>query len=300
MEQPQFSVVVATYNACPYLQKTLQALLALEYDSYEVIVVNDGSTDGTRAYMDFLSDPRLRVAHNEKNLQTCESRNRGIALARGQFIAFTDHDCLPRPDWLQKLAAAFKNGEIGFVFGQVAYVREGYRGYFPERLVQNDQGRWPMGCNLAFRKEALEKTGGFDPEYFKFGNEDTELALRAVTQGVKYKSVPEAVVFHQAMDWSVAHLWRSARNASVWPRLKKKYPQNYLHFRPHIWGGVVIDGRDYLYILTMPILVPILLVRYWWHGKRDLKIFFAKWPLHLWLKRWFIWHEAVRNRSVMF
>lgn len=299
MDQPGFSIIVTAYNSGSYIKKTLEALLALDYPDYEIIIINDASTDGTEEYLNSLTDANIRVIHNERNLKTCEARNRGVALAKNSLIAFTDHDCLPKKNWLEQLAMIFSSEEVGFTFGQVIYVREGYRGYFPERLVHNDHGRWPMGCNLAFRKSTFTKLSGFDPVYFPYGNEDTELALRAITQGVTYARAPGAIVYHQAMDWTVQHLWRSARNASVWPRLKRLYPRNYLCFEPRIKGGVIIEWKEYVYMFLFPLLLPLLLIRYFLYGKRNMKIFFAKWPIFLLLKRWYIWHEAVRQRIFM-
>lgn len=294
-----FSIVVATYNLLPYLKKCLASLLALDFTSYEIIIVNDGSSDGTKEYLDSLNDSRIKVIHHEKNLGTCLARNRGIEAAQGDKLAFIDHDCLADKDWLKNLDLVFATRSADFVFGQVFYVEKNYVGYFPERLVKNISARWPMGCNLAFRKNVLEKIGGFDLDFFHYGNEDTEVALRAISYGLKYERAKEAIVYHQAIDWTTKSLWRSARYASAWPRLKKKYPKLYQHFGPNIKWGKVIDIQDYFYFLFLPILIPILLIRYLAHGKNDLKIFFAKWPIGLFLKRYYIWREAIKNRIFM-
>lgn len=293
-----FSIIVAAYNGRPYLERLLASLLSLAYDPYEIIVVDDGSTDGTREYLAALREPRLKIIFNGKNLGTCRARNRGVEQAVYPWLAFIDQDCSARPDWLEKLSSVLSLGSVDFVFGSVVYVSENYRGYFPERLVKNPGARWPMACNLAFKKEILEKLGGFDPDFFVFGNEDTELALRAVSRGYRYERAPQAVVYHQAIDWTVGSLWRSAHYAAVWPKLKKKYPQIYRHFGPHLLGPVA-EPRDYLYFLFLPLLMPLLLARYFFHGKRELKIFFAKWPVWLVLRRYYLWRQAVRERVLM-
>jgi GT2 family glycosyltransferase len=275
-------------------------LQRLDYDYYEIIVVNDCSTDSTRAYLDTLQIPNLKVIHNERNEGTCNSRNHGIAVAKYPLIAFTDHDCCPHQDWLTTLEKYFQNNATDFVFGTVEYVAKDYQGYFPERLVRNPNAHWPMGCNFAFRADKIRALGGFDPELFPYGNEDTELALRAITRGMKYERAPDAVVTHQQINWSPQSLLRSAYYASVWPLLKKRYPDHYRHFGGSVKWGLIVNPEDYLYFLTLPILIPVLLARYLYHGKRDLKVFFTKWPAYLFVRRYYIWREAWRQKIVIF
>lgn len=297
---PPFSIIVATYNKLDYLKKCVTALLALNYPEYEIIIINDCSSDGTKEYLDCVNNPRIKVIHNDANLGTCRARNLGIAAAQSPYLAFTDHDCCPHQEWLNELANAFKNESTAFVFGQIFYISENYHGYFPERLVKNYGARWPMGCNLAFRTDILKKLNGFNPKFFVYGNEDTELALNAVSHGYHYERTVNAIVYHQSINWTPRSLWCSARYASVWPLLKKQYPQHWRHFQPKITLNFIVNGEDYIYFLTLPLLLPILLVRYLLHGKRDLKTFFAKWPLWLFLRRYYLYREALRNRILMF
>jgi GT2 family glycosyltransferase len=292
------SIITATYNLLPYLKKTVESLLELDFDNYEIIIIDDGSSDGTKEYLQGLEDKRIKLIFNEKNIGTCLSRNRGIEIAKYPILAFIDHDCIAEHDWLKKLIAGFTSENIAFVIGQVFYVAKGYKGYFPERLVSNIDARLPINCNMAYRKEVLQKVGGFD-DLFRIGNEDYELALRVIEAGYKYTRTPDAIVYHQAIDWSVRSLLRAARRPAVWAVIKKRYPKIYLHFYYPIKWGHVISPEEYLYLLFSPIIIPILLFRYLKHGKRDLKIFFAKWPIYLILKRYYIYREAIKQRVFM-
>ncbi len=299
MDSIACSVVLCTYNRLAYLNKSLPALLDLDYLEYEVVVVNDGSLDGTREYLDNLQHPKLKVIHHEKNCGLSLARNTGIERARHTVVAFTDDDCVPHKEWLHHLAAGFKNDSVGLVMGQTFYIAEGYRGYFPERLVKNIGAKWPMGCNMAYRKEVFQKCGGFDPNFFYYNNEDSEMAIRAVAAGFNYTRVLKAVVYHQAMDWTISSLLRSARNAAVWPLLKKKYPQQYRVFGPPVMAGLFVQPRDYMYFLFLPVLIPVLWLRYLYHGKKDWRLFLCKWPVYLFMRRWYIYKEAIRNRVWM-
>jgi GT2 family glycosyltransferase len=293
------SVVVCTYNRLEYLKKCVQALLLLEGTDFEIVIVNDGSNDGTKEYLADIHSPLITVIHNEKNLGLSTARNKGIQASQGEYIAFTDDDCLPESNWLKNLLLGFTEPKVGFVIGETFYVNKDYHGYFPERLVKNKGARWPMGCNIAYRKKVFEQIGYFDDYFFAYNNEDSEMAIRAISFGWEYVRKPEAVVIHQAMDWSVKSLLRSAHNASVWPVLKKRYPNYYQRFGPPIVGGVMVNAKDYVCFLGLPLLIPILLVRYLMHGKKNIKIFFTKWPLWLILRRWYIYKEAVKNRVWM-
>src|SRR5690606_33388267 len=101
---PGFSIIVATYNLQPYLDRCLASLQSLDYPDYEIIIINDGSTDSTKEYLDQLDSSNLTVIHNIANEGTCRARNRGIAAAKYPLVAFTDHDCQPEPDWLRQLS----------------------------------------------------------------------------------------------------------------------------------------------------------------------------------------------------
>jgi GT2 family glycosyltransferase len=152
---------------------------------------------------------------------------------------------------------------------------------------------------MAYRKSVFDLCGGFDDIFFEYNNEDSEMAIRALSKGFSFVRTPNAVVLHQKATWKIQALLRSAKNASVWPILKKKYPKHYLVFGPPVKFGFLVNPSDYLYLLTAPAFIPLLLIRYWFHGKRDLKIFFMKWPVLLILRRFFIYKEAIRHRVWM-
>lgn len=293
------SVVVSTFNRVAYLKQCVDRLLELNFDNFEIIIVNDGSTDSTRDYLNNLKNNRIRIVHHRENLGLSSARNSGIKAAKYDIIAFTDDDCLADKNWLRNIAEGFTDDSIGFVIGQVFYVKKDYIGYFPERLVRNIGAKWPMGCNIAYQKKVFDDVGDFEDRFFKYGNEDSEMAIRTIVGGYSYARSPNAIVIHQAMDWDAKSLLKSAKNASVWPILKKKYPDHYLVFGPPVKYGVFVEIRDYLYILTLPVLIPLLLARYLLNKKSDLGIFFIKWPIYLFMRRYYIYREAVKNKVLM-
>ncbi len=293
------SVVVSTFNRAAYLKHCIDRLLELNFDNFEIIIVNDGSTDNTGDYLDSLKNKRIRIVNHRENLGLSSARNSGIKAAKYNIIAFTDDDCLADKNWLRKMAEGFADDNIGFVIGQVFYITKDYKGYFPERLVRNIGAKWPMGCNIAYQKKVFQRIGYFEDRFFKYGNEDSEMAIRTIASGFSFARAADAVVFHQAMEWDIGSLLKSARNASVWPILKKKYPDHYSAFGPPVKCGIFVEFKDYLYIFTLPVLIPLLLARYLVNKKYNFKLFFAKWPIYLFMRRYYIYREAVKNKVLM-
>jgi len=297
----KISVIIPTYNRLSSLKKCLLSVLENNYPDFEIIIVDDFSQDGTREYLEKIKNKneKIKIILNEKNLGASRTRNVGIEKSQGVWLAFIDDDCRAEKNWLSALAEKFENEKIGFVIGNTIYFEENYRGNFPERLVGNDEARWPGSGNIAYRKYALDEIGGFDEENFFYANEDTELALRAVSFGWKCERSLEAKVYHEKCFWKINSLLRSAHNISCWPLLKKKYPQNFQEFKIDLWLGVIWEPKEYFYLLFFPILVPILSGRYFLQGKRDWKVFFAKWPCVLILKRIYLWREAWKQKTLI-
>lgn len=293
------SVIVPTFNRKQTLKFCIESLLRNNFDNCEVIVVNDASTDGTKEYLNDLKNEKIKVAHNERNLGPGQARNIGIKMAQYDILAFIDDDCMASSDLLSSLMQEFENEKIGFVIGSTYYVAKDYKGYFPERIVQNPDASWPMTCNIAYRKSVLDKIGKFNTQFDSYANEDTELALRAVASGFYFTRAKKAVVYHQKSKWTIEFLIKSAKNLSVWPILKKKYPDHYLSFGGPVYLGAFVSPVDYFFILFFPILLPFLIFRYFLRGGGSLKIFFAKWPVYFLLRRYFIWREAVQNKIFM-
>lgn len=276
----------------------MKCVASVQYQSMmptEIIVVNDGRGEIQ------LAD--VRVIKTTGYQGAAVARNLGVEWATTEFVTFIDDDCVAEPHWLEELTKAMVPG-TGFGFGRTVYRQDGYVGHFPERMVDNSDGRWPGGANLIFDRRVFEQLGGFDPKFWEYRNEDTELAIRAVDRGVRYARAKSAVVYHQESWWTPASLIRSAKNISVWVALKRMYPRSYWEFGAPVAGVTVAPG-DYLFLVLLPMVFPFILIwlalalRYWWLGGRDWGLFITKWPVWLVLRRWWIWREAWQYRVVM-
>jgi GT2 family glycosyltransferase len=201
VEHPKVSVVVCVYNGERTIDQCLSSLEKLNYPDYEVIVVNDGSTDETRRIAERYSYCRLI---NQENQGLSAARNVGIKAANGEIIAFTDADCMADPDWLTYLVARFESSDFAAVGGPnlpppdeslVASCVAVSPGAPAHVLLDDEVAEHIPGCNMAFRREALEASGGFDP-LFRAAGDDVDVCWRLQNQGYKIGFSPAAVVWH--------------------------------------------------------------------------------------------------------
>ena len=200
-EYPKVSVVVCVYNGERTMNACLASLEKLNYPNYEVMVVNDGSTDGTRQIAEGYDYIRLI---DQENKGLSEARNVGTKAATGDIIAFTDADCMADPDWLTHLVARFQSSEFGAVGGPnltppddsfVASCVAVSPGAPTHVLLDDEVAEHIPGCNMAFRREALEAIDGFDP-IFRAAGDDVDLCWRLQNKGYKIGFSPAAVVWH--------------------------------------------------------------------------------------------------------
>jgi glycosyltransferase involved in cell wall biosynthesis len=203
------SVVVVGHNEAEHVRGTVDALLDTTPAGTELIVVDDGSTDGG---MDFLADGYrgARLVRPEERLGITRARNHGAALASGDVVVFSDAHVTPSSGWLEPLCEALADPEAGVVAPAISPMgRQDGRAYgFTWRapslttawLYRNDDGvaTVPMlcGCFLALRRETFERLGGFDEGLVTWGLEDAELALRVWRAGYECRVVPESHVMH--------------------------------------------------------------------------------------------------------
>lgn len=198
---PRVSVVVCAYNAERTMDACLTSLAKLRYPDYEVIIVNDGSKDGTREISERYPDFTLI---NQPNRGLSVARNVGMQAATGEIIAYTDSDCVVDPDWLTYLAYKFVHGGFVAVGGPnfpppeesavAAYVAASPGG--PTHVLLNDEvAEHIPGCNMAFTKQALLEVGGFEA-IFAAAGDDVDLCWRLQNKGYAIGFSPAAMVWH--------------------------------------------------------------------------------------------------------
>jgi glycosyltransferase involved in cell wall biosynthesis len=241
---PKISVIVCTFNGSRTLSECLDSLLRLDYPNYEVIVVNDGSTDRTAEIAERYGFPVVTT----ENRGLSSARNTGLAMATGEIVAYIDDDAFADPHWLRYLARTFLTTDHAGVGGpNIAPARDGLiaecvahsPGNPVHILLSDSQAEHIPGCNMAFRKAALEAIGGFDPQ-FRIAGDDVDVCWRLQQQGWTLGYSPGAMVWHHRRN-SIRAYWKQQRNyGKAESFLEKKWPEKY-----NIAGHVTWAGRVY-------------------------------------------------------
>src|SRR5438876_931778 len=198
---PFVSVIVCSYNGGATLAACLDSLGKLNYSHYEVILVDDGSTDDTACTA--AQFPWVRYIH-QSNHGLSHARNTGAAAAKGDVLAYTDSDCMVDADWLYYLIGTLVSGDYAGVGGPnitppaqdwiQACVAAAPGG--PNHVLLTDTvAEHIPGCNMAFYRWAFESMGGFDPEYRKAGD-DVDFCWRIQQAGWVIAFSPAAIVWH--------------------------------------------------------------------------------------------------------
>jgi GT2 family glycosyltransferase len=258
--KPKVSVVVASYNADRTLKACLESLRNLNYADYEVILVDDGSTDATPQLVEQF--PRVRYVRHQKNLGLSVARNTGIAAATGEIVAFTDADCRADEDWLYYLVADLLDGEFAGMGGPnllppedsavAAAVMVSPGG--PAHVMLNDrEAEHIPGCNMAFLKSALVAVGGFDPIFRKAGD-DVDLCWRLQQAGFKIGFSPAAFVWHYRRSTVGAYLKQQRGYGEAEALLVRKHPEYFNAFGSSIWRGRIYTASKFGLLLRAPII----------------------------------------------
>jgi GT2 family glycosyltransferase len=247
---PRMSVVVCSYNGARTLGECLRGLGRLDYPDYEVIVIDDGSTDATS---------RVAVEHGVRLIRTenrglSRARNTGMEAATGEIVVYLDDDAYPDRDWLTYLAATFASTGHAAVGGPnlpppadravVAGLAHA-PGSPAEVLISDTEAEHLPGCNLAVRKEALETIGGFDPR-FRVAGDDVDVCWRLRDGGFTLGFNPAAMVWHHRRKDLRAYLrqqWGYGRAEAL---LALKWPSRYnvgghATWRGRVYGGSVLS-----------------------------------------------------------
>jgi GT2 family glycosyltransferase len=243
---PKVSVVVCTYNGGRTLDQCVRSLLALDYPDYEVIVVEDGSTDDTRAILERY--PTVRAVH-QANKGLSEARNVGLREARGEVVAYTDSDCYADPDWLTLLVHQLQKSGADAVGGPNLSPEDGRLAACvaaapgqPTHVLTSDQvAEHIPGCNMAFRREALLAINGFDPVYRKAGD-DVDVCWRLQSSGRWITFAPGAFVWHHRRLGPRAYLKQQAGYGEAEALLHFKHPDRFTERGHGKWRGVLYGG----------------------------------------------------------
>lgn len=281
---PKVSVVVASYNGDRTLNACLESLSRLNYPDYEVILVDDGSTDATpqlaqqfrwgKSETPSSSEPapqqlvisaehgRFRYFRHGTNLGLSVARNTGIAAATGEIVAFTDSDCRADEDWLYYLVGDLLSSEFAGMGGPnllppedsaVASAVMVSPGGPAHVMLTDREAEHIPGCNMAFYKSALNEIGGFDPLFMKAGD-DVDLCWRLQQAGMKIGFSPAAFVWHYRRSNVGAYLKQQRGYGEAEALLVRKHPEYFNSFGDSVWRGRIYTPAKFGVMLRSAII----------------------------------------------
>ena len=255
-------MVIVNWNRQSLLRACLASVARQTGVEFETIVVDNGSRDGSPEIAE--REFGARVIRNPVNRGCCAANNQGIAAARGAFVALLNNDAEAEPGWLAALhRACTRSPEAGMAASKVLVWEDPRRIDKAGHLIYPDgqnKGRgsgaldtgqydreeevlWPDGCAAMYRKEMLDRIGGFDEDFFAYGD-DAELGLRARIAGWKCIYTPEAVVrHHRSSTLGKDSAWRLAlieRNRLL--LALKLFPWSLLWLNPFYFAARVAAG----------------------------------------------------------
>src|SRR5579875_2089502 len=262
--EPLVSIIIITCNRPFLLDHCLQHVFAQSYQRREIIVVDSSTNNESELVVAQYSEIkliRLRGQHNNMP----HARNSGVATSCGEIIAFIDDDAMVQPGWLEALVAAYCDETVGGVGGRVISMPEPYCDQFTgsPHLVVNVGGRiigrdigcmstetievdHLIGCNMSFRRMALEQAGRFDTNYTLTNlREETDMCIRVKQVGWRLLFVPAVAVLHFSsrslnpyfLEQPVVQ-FSNGRNSTY-------FAVKHFGITPHILLGQLLDSGKY-------------------------------------------------------
>lgn len=293
------SVILCNYNGmriAHVLRNSVESVLQQTYGDLELILVDDGSTDGSPAFLQELAaaDPRARFVSTGWNRGIAAARNAGLSSARGAYLAFLDNDAIPARDWLSILVERLRSDRaigacasrvmfadrpdivdsVGSVLNRLAYGTNVGMHELAEFLELPQELMYATGNGMAVRREAIEKVGLFDEGYHRYGEDDSDMGVRLRAAGYRIVPEPRALISH-LHGYSRTHpgmtFWEERNRIRFvlkhytwyeWPRFAigelLSHNRSALRAYAAAWLSNLTSRRD---------LAPLL--RYRWEHRRD-------------------------------
>ncbi len=267
---PRVSVVVCNYNGARTLDETLSSLEGLRYPDFEIIYVDDGSTDESLAIAERHQD-RIRIIA-QKNQGLSVARNIGAEAASGEIVAYIDSDAYADPDWLRHIVHTMESGNYAGAGGpNLTPASDGLTAQLiafcpgnPTHVLRdNVRAEHIAGVNMAFRRDTLLGIGGFDPVHTKAGD-DVDICWRLEDSGFRLAFSPTAIVWHHRRPSIRTYLRQQIGYGEAENQLERKHPERF-----NLGGYIRWTGRVY----AAPRRVSSVFRPFVFHGRLGTALF---------------------------
>jgi GT2 family glycosyltransferase len=289
-DAPEASVIIVNHNGGAYLEACLRSLTLTGPQDYEVIVVDNASTDGSADHVE-QAFPGVRVIRNRVNGGFGQGNNLGARWARGEYLAFLNPDTMAEPGWLSALVAALKDRpSAGLATPKILQLNDPRRintcgnvvhltgltlcrgmNWDRDAFAEGEKIAAVSGAAFVMRRDLFDALGGFDESFFLY-MEDTDLSYRARLAGFECLYVPSSVVLHDyTLRFGPSKTFFQERNRYLM-LLKAMRWRSLLVLLPALivsevltWGFVLLRERAQLYD---KLRAYVWIVRHWDHVLR--------------------------------
>jgi glycosyltransferase involved in cell wall biosynthesis len=253
-DSPKISIIIPTYNRARYIAEAIKSVQGQTLVEWEMIVIDDGSADDTEKIVREIvaADPRISYFKNEKNMGIAKTRNRGVSLAKADYVAMLDSDDVwASQDKLVKQLSFFLNNEnLGIIGTNASFMDEngktvGKRTNFPvddanirrTELYRNIL----MQSGLLIRKSAIEKTDGYDSDFTVCDDHDLWLKIGKNWQFMILPSVDLAYRLHSGGITKAKHFKTAREEMKILFKYRKEYPG--------FWRGLIKCTARFIYFV---------------------------------------------------
>lgn len=264
------SAVVCTYNGSELIEECIESLLSQSFDhSYEVVIVDDGSTDGTAELVQGIDSARLRLIEHDRNRGLAAARNTGWQSTDGTIVAYIDDDAIAPQDWLQSLYEGYDE-DIDGVGGYPAEYGDSHIDRYEvtrTEVIYGKEGEdveGAGGMNMSFRRSVLSDIGGFDDQFTHIAD-DADLNRRLLDEGYTLRVDPSIRVYHM-FPRGIVDFARKKFKRGLGPALM------------HSKYGNLNVGRMLLSAAIHPFFLPysgLEAYRYWSHAEDAELLWFS-------------------------
>ncbi len=204
--KPAISVILPVYNGEKYLDGAIESILLQDFKDFELIIVNDRSTDSSLKIMERYAenDARIRILNNEQNLKLPASLNKGHEASRAELMTWTSDDNLPHKDWLSSLYAEMQRTNADIVFSNHTHIDE--KGHFMYESYTGPVENLPVssciGASFLYHRKVFESLGGYNTDLFLI--EDYDFWVRAYKKGFTWSHLPTSLYDYRTHSQSLS------------------------------------------------------------------------------------------------
>ena len=286
----EVSVILIVKNEADYIKKCLDSILSQSYTKFEIIIIDDNSSDGTKEIIKSFEDKRINLFNfsKEKYPGYANLRNLAIKKSNGKYIFFTDGDCVVHYNWIQEALNYFNTEKCLGVEGRTFYESKSaisISDYFTYRVIPDGY----MTCNVAYLKDAIKKVGYFDPK-FKYVYEDRDLGIRIKKIG-KIIFQKNMIVFHQQKKLTLKNLFIRSRRAGDMVYFDHKHGRKESEY--------ITKNILYINHLIIIIFPPLIFLGSRIESLYDLFFAIVKY-FSFFYERFFIWKNSIKYKKLIF